>query len=42
MNNFHTAVWFQIADNNNPKQKIEQFYSTHRCDPNKYYHSGSE
>ena len=40
MNNFHTAVWFQITDDDNPKQKIEQFYSTYKWDPNTYYHFG--
>ena len=34
-------MWFQIINNNNnPKQKIKQFYLTHRWDHNRYYHSG--
>ena len=36
------AVWFQITTNNNSLLTFEQFYLTHRWDPNKYYQSGSE
>ena len=35
MNKLHTAVWFQISNNNIPYQMIEHFYLIHKSDPNR-------
>ena len=37
--NLLTAEWFQITTTNNPEWMIEQFYLTHRRNPNVVYYA---